>query len=75
MPKPQTIFIVPAEGMKIRNPQTGKHLNAEGEKVVLSSYWSRCLLSGDVTKSKPKPQAKDSSLTKINKTTKPKETE
>lgn len=42
------MFIKPKEGLKVRNPETGKHLNKDGEIVKNSSYWLRRLNDQDV---------------------------
>lgn len=42
------MFIKPAKGIKIRDPQTKQHLPDEGKDVVENSFWIRCLQSGDV---------------------------
>ncbi len=44
----QMIFVVPKEGMKLRNPATGKLLKSEGEKVLKNSFWLRRIAEGDV---------------------------
>lgn len=47
----QRVTLKPAsDDLKVRNPDTGEHLRAEGETVVLTSYWVRRLRDGDVVK-------------------------
>lgn len=46
--------LMPAKGLKVRNPKTGKHLSIEGEKVELNKYWLRRLSAGDVFEKKEK---------------------
>jgi hypothetical protein len=38
----------PAQGVKVRKPETGQHLAEGGEEVTVSSYWLRRLAAGDV---------------------------
>lgn len=43
------MFVKPAPGLKVRHPQTGQHIPAEGVEVPDGdSYWQRRLRSGDV---------------------------
>lgn len=41
------LFLKPAPGLAIRKPDGG-WLNADGERVAPSPYWSRRLRAGDV---------------------------
>lgn len=51
-------FAVPArEGLKIRNPETGRHLDPKGESVPRSSYWLRRQSDGDVVLMEAGPEA------------------
>jgi len=43
-----TIKIKPAKGMLVRDPQTGRPLDAKGETKPRSSYWLRRLCDDDV---------------------------
>lgn len=52
-------FIKPADGLKVRRLD-GVHLSADGETVVLDSYWRRRLLAGDVVEAKPARASKAS---------------
>lgn len=44
----EIVKIKPKSGLKIRNPETNLILSDEGEDVVLSVFWRRRLLEGDV---------------------------
>lgn len=47
-------FLKPAnEKLKVRKPDTGEYLSAEGEHVELTSYWRRRMKDGDVIDIKP----------------------
>lgn len=48
MPK-ETIFVIPAAGLRVVNPATGQPLPPNGETVEQGSYWIRRLGDGDVT--------------------------
>lgn len=57
------IYVKPAPGMKIRNPQRGfQHLDEAGDHVPeTDSYWQKLLREGDVVRAdppKPAPAAK-----------------
>lgn len=60
------IFLKPAPGLAVINPQTDKPLPPEGAAVELTTYWRRRLNDGDVVRSaapvkpkKPKAEKKD----------------
>jgi hypothetical protein len=54
MSKP--VYLVPVGELKVRHPQGG-HLKAEGDHVVLDSYWRRRLADKSVTEGNPpKPE-------------------
>ena len=36
------------EGLIVINPQTKLPIKKDGEPLVMSTYWARCLKSGDV---------------------------
>jgi hypothetical protein len=55
MSKP--VYLVPAEGLKVRHP-LGGHLKPEGDHVVLDSYWRRRIADQSVTKGNPPKAAK-----------------
>ena len=46
-------YLKPADGLKIRNPETGRHMPPDGEWVSMDTYWRRRLRDGDVTASRP----------------------
>ncbi|MBK3748268.1 DUF2635 domain-containing protein [Stutzerimonas balearica] len=48
----QPVFLVPAEGLKVRHP-LGGHLKPEGDFVVLDSYWHRRMADGSVATGTP----------------------
>lgn len=54
MSKP--VYLVPAEGLKVRHP-LGGHLKPEGDLVVLDTYWRRRLTDKSVRIGNP-PKAK-----------------
>lgn len=43
-----TVTLKPAAGVKVRLPDGSGHLAAEGEAVLMSSYWRRRIKDGDV---------------------------
>lgn len=53
----QPVYLVPAEGLKVRHP-LGGYLNPEGDFVVLDSYWRRRLDEQSVRTSAPPKAAK-----------------
>lgn len=53
----QTVYLVPAEGLKVRDPQGG-HLKPEGRLVVLDGYWRRRLADQSVVPGTPPKAAK-----------------
>lgn len=48
MAYPTTMFVRPAEGLNIRDPETGNYLPESGQIVPRSSFWLRRLKDGDV---------------------------
>lgn len=43
------IKVLPArKGLKVRNPDTQKHLAADGESVIMTSYWLRRMKDKDI---------------------------
>lgn len=50
MSKP--VYLVPAEGLKVRHP-LGGHLKAEGDHVVLDGYWRRRIAEKSVAEGDP----------------------
>lgn len=53
----QSVYLVPAEGLKVRAPQGG-HLKPEGRPVVLDGYWRRRLADASVKIVAPPKAAK-----------------
>lgn len=54
------MFVKPKEGIKIRRPDTGVHLDADGEFVPKNTFWARRVLDGDVIESDGPAESKDS---------------
>ncbi len=46
------IYIKPANGIKVRDPQTGEHLPEAGAEKPRSHYWLRRLKDGDAVETK-----------------------
>lgn len=44
-----TIFVIPAPGLRIPDPATGRDLPETGGPVTPSRYWRQRLKDGDVT--------------------------
>lgn len=42
------MFVKPRKGVKVRDPESKRHLPEEGAEVPENSYWMRRLLDGDV---------------------------
>lgn len=58
------IYVIPTKDMKVRDPQRGDHLPAEGREVRPSTYWLRREKEGGITiGKKPAPQKKAKSDT------------
>ena len=55
-----TKFLKPGKGLLVRLEDATRHLFAEGEHVVMSTYWRRRVRDGDVTEAKPLKSAKES---------------
>lgn len=56
------MFVKPAPGMAVRDPDLRDMLPAEGREVARTDYWLRRLLDGDaieVDPKKPAPRAAD----------------
>lgn len=49
----EELILAPAEGRQVRHPD-GKLLAAEGETVLVDSYWYRRMNDGDVLIVEPK---------------------
>lgn len=54
---PETMFVIPAANLQVRDPRNAQPIPAEGASVPRSAYWLRRLAEGDVAESKP-PRAK-----------------
>lgn len=46
------IFLKPAKGLKVRDPDRGDFLPDDGREVVLTTFWRRRLRDGDVVEAK-----------------------
>lgn len=44
----ETVKLKPAGKNLVRNPDTGGHLDSNGEMIVLTSYWRRRIKDNDV---------------------------
>lgn len=57
----EKIFVVPAEGMRVKDPITLRPLKPEGEEKPRTTYWVRRIRCGDCTLGKapqaPRPEA------------------
>ena len=51
------MFVRPAEGMKILDPQTRRTIPETGANVPEDGYWHRLLRDGDVIATDPAPAA------------------
>lgn len=47
------LWLKPAQGLTVIDPETGKPLPAEGDLVAISKYWRRRLNDGDVVETAP----------------------
>jgi hypothetical protein len=47
------MYVQPAPGLVIRDPDLRDHLPPEGREVPSSDYWNRRLRDGDVVLAKP----------------------
>ena len=47
------IFVKPAPGLKVRDPQSRLHIADGGQFVEENSYWVRRLADGDVVQAEP----------------------
>ncbi len=53
------MYVKPAPGLKIRDPQSRLHIPETGIEVLdTDTYWARRLQDGDVVKAAPAPTAK-----------------
>lgn len=53
----KTVYLIPEGKLKVRHPQGG-HLPAEGDYVVLDTYWRKRLADKSVIEGKPPKPAK-----------------
>jgi hypothetical protein len=44
----EPVILKPAGKNLVRNPDTGGHLSATGEPIVMTAYWRRRIKDGDV---------------------------
>lgn len=56
-----TIYVVPAEGLQVRDPKTADHLPTKGREVQDNSYWRRRIKDEDVTLGNSTAEAKSTS--------------
>lgn len=42
------MFVKPTEGLKVRDPETMRHIPESGKEVPESAYWIRRIACGDV---------------------------
>lgn len=47
------IFVIPAAGRLVLNPETGLPLPESGERVTASGFWDRRVADGSVSKGAP----------------------
>jgi hypothetical protein len=50
---PEKIYVVPAQGLTVRDPVTRAVLPPEGDWKPRDTYWERRLNDGDVKEGKP----------------------
>lgn len=53
-------FLIPREGVKVRDPITGLHLRKDGEMRLLTTYYNRRIADGDLIVGKPPKKKKES---------------
>ncbi|MEO6920533.1 MAG: DUF2635 domain-containing protein [Collimonas sp.] len=56
------MYVIPAPGLRIRDPDLLDHLPAEGRDVPESGYWHRRLLDGDVVSGAAKVAVKQKTV-------------
>jgi hypothetical protein len=49
------VFVIPKPGIRVRHPETGRIIAAEGETVERSTYWLRRQRDGDVSIEQVRP--------------------
>jgi hypothetical protein len=57
------LYLIPNAGLRVRDPETGEPLPADGAHKPNSIYWIRRLRDGDVREGKP-PRAATTSASK-----------
>lgn len=59
------VYVIPAEGLKVRDPVTLEHIPDEGAFVPQTTYWRRRIKCRDVAIGKaPRPNAGDAKTRK-----------
>lgn len=51
------MFVIPTQGIVIRDPDTRQPIPAEGREVPKNAFWVRRLRDGDVREAAPAPAA------------------
>ncbi len=54
----ERVLATPNQGRRIRRPEDGALVPAEGRVVAVSAYWRRKAADGDVTLSRPRPNSR-----------------
>lgn len=54
----ERVLATPTQGRRIRRPEDGALVPAEGRVVAVSAYWRRKAADGDVTLSRPRPSTR-----------------
>ncbi len=54
------MFVKPAPGITVPDPERGGALPPEGRNVEPTQYWQRRIADGDVVEAVPQPEAKAS---------------
>lgn len=55
----ERLFVRPAEGLRVRDPQSKLHIPTTGRWVPRDSFWLRRLRSGDVVVTDPPTEAEE----------------
>lgn len=63
------MFVKPALGMKVRDPETRRHLPEAGAEVPPTTYWLRRLKAGDIVAAPPQRPAAQRSVSPSDKVT------
>lgn len=67
MTAPKTLFVRPAKGLQVYDPDTKGYLPAEGTMVAPSIYWERRANDGDVAIGAPTQTSKGAAAASIKK--------